>query len=57
MKKLIASILLSLVLSISEVDNSRIKNPVPIVYSLERLPDHKLSFFYEYTHFNRFSIN
>jgi hypothetical protein len=57
MKKLFASILLSLVLSISEVDNSRIKNPVPIVYSLEKLPDYRLSLFYEYTHFTRFSIN
>lgn len=57
MKKLFASILLSLVLSIFEVENTRIKNPVPIVYSLEKLPDYRLNFFYEYTQFTRFSIN
>ncbi len=57
MKKLFASILLSFILSIFEADNTSIKNPIPIVYSLEKLPDYRLSLFYQYNNFVRFSLN
>lgn len=57
MKKFFASIILSIILSISEADNLIVKNPIPIVFSLEKLPDYRLRLFYEYTRFTEFSLN
>lgn len=57
MKKFFASLILSLVLSISYVENKRIKNPIPIVFTIDKLPDFKLRLFYEYTQFFEFSLN